>query len=282
AALMLAEAPCDRGAPLHAPPCPRPQAEKKLFNSGRRARLMSRICLTSVARFSASCHMVKVSSLILRYTQEGMPLRYLSRSSRSPYLEWSAGPLNNVENSAALHLCSGGIVEIAKASLKRCKEGCFVGEGGCCSLDPSLDSSKLEEDGGGPGLHITIEETEGDLNFKFDGRERRVDCPGAWVRTLLATRGTKACLRAKTAVVTVRRANFDWSECASSLAAATAVEATEEVWWRGDIRQGLEARRGLLTTSWPKNATECLGARPWEVFPTAAPRRAGGSLEGSL
>ncbi|EED80282.1 predicted protein [Postia placenta Mad-698-R] len=29
-----------------------------------------------------------------------------------------------------LHLCSGGIVEIAKASLKRCKEGCFVGEGG--------------------------------------------------------------------------------------------------------------------------------------------------------
>ncbi|KAF9800131.1 hypothetical protein IEO21_10437 [Rhodonia placenta] len=41
-------------------------AKKKLFNSGQRARPMSSCCLTSVARLSASSHMVKVSSSILR------------------------------------------------------------------------------------------------------------------------------------------------------------------------------------------------------------------------
>ncbi|EED83537.1 predicted protein [Postia placenta Mad-698-R] len=94
AALMLAEAPCDGGVPPRAPPRARPRAEKKLFSLGQRAQLMSRICSTLVARFSAACHVVKVLSLILRYTREGMPLR-------SSYPEQSAGPLNSAENSAA-------------------------------------------------------------------------------------------------------------------------------------------------------------------------------------
>ncbi|OSX61024.1 hypothetical protein POSPLADRAFT_1146063 [Postia placenta MAD-698-R-SB12] len=46
---------------------------------------MSSICSTSVARLSASSHMVNVSSSILQ----------------SPYPEQSAGPLNSAENSAA-------------------------------------------------------------------------------------------------------------------------------------------------------------------------------------
>ncbi|OSX58045.1 hypothetical protein POSPLADRAFT_1155186, partial [Postia placenta MAD-698-R-SB12] len=182
-----------------------------------------------------------------------------------------------------LHLCRGSVVEIAKMGLKCLKEGCFVGEGGRRSLDPDLDGGKLGEDGGDPSSRITIEKTEGNLNLQLKGREGRVNRPGRQrERTLSATRRTKDCPRMEATVVTVCRANFARNECSSGLAAATAVKTIEEAWRRGDIGQGLKSRRGLWTMSWPKNAMECRGARPWEVFPTVAPRRAGGSLEGSL
>ncbi|OSX57850.1 hypothetical protein POSPLADRAFT_1154777, partial [Postia placenta MAD-698-R-SB12] len=170
--------------------------------------------------------------------------------------------------------------------------------GNCDSgpLSPNLDSGKLGEDGSGPGSHVTIEEAEGNLDLQLDGGEGRIDCPvneqlGDEVvafdnrastspyqgrrreKTLLATRGTKDCLRTKATVVTVHRANFARNECLGGLAAVTAMEMVEKVRRRGDVGQGL---------NWPKNVAECHGARSWEALPTAAPKRAGGSLERSL
>ncbi|EED85789.1 predicted protein [Postia placenta Mad-698-R] len=283
AALMLAEAACNWGAPLRAPPRPRPHAKKKLFSSGRQARLMSRICSTSVACLSASFRVVNVSSSILWYTREGMPLKYLSCSSRSPYPERSAGPLNSAENSAALYLCCCLIVEISEAGPEGGGKGRFVCEWGRGPLHSYLHRHELGEVGSGPGAGVSIEQAKCNLHLEFDGGQRRVDQPGRQrERTLLATRGMKDCLQTKATIVTVHWANFTRNECSSGLAAATAVKTIEEARRRGDVGQGLELRRGLRTTSWPKNAAECRGARSWEAFPATAPGRAGGSLEGSL
>ncbi|OSX68213.1 hypothetical protein POSPLADRAFT_1130092 [Postia placenta MAD-698-R-SB12] len=251
AALMLAEAACVEGAPPRAPPRPQPRAEKKLFSSGRRARLMSRICSTSVARLSASCHVVKVSSSIFRYTREGMPLRYLSRSSRSPYPERSAGPLNSAENSAALYLCCRCIVEISEASLEGSGEGCFVPEGGCDPLYTHLHQRELGEVRRGPGAGVAIEQAQRNLYLEFNGRGEGASgspCRGqSWERTLSASGGTEDAAGAEAAVVALRWSNFGRNECSSGLSAESAVKAPEKVRWRGYVRQGLLMWRRALS-----------------------------------
>ncbi|OSX56025.1 hypothetical protein POSPLADRAFT_1161396, partial [Postia placenta MAD-698-R-SB12] len=252
AALMLAEAACDWGAPPRAPPRPRPRAEKKLFSSGRRARLMSRICLTSVARFSAACHVVKVSSSIFRYTREGMPLRYLSRSSRSPYPERSAGPLNSAENSAALYLCRCLVVEISEAGPEGGGKGRFVCERGRSPLHTHLHRCELGKVGSGPRAGISIEQAECDLHLKLDGGQRRVDQPSPCRgrlqgTTLSASGGTEDAAGAEAAVVALRWSNFERSECSSGLSVESAVKAPKEVRWGGHVRQGLLTRGRALS-----------------------------------
>ncbi|OSX64463.1 hypothetical protein POSPLADRAFT_1137618 [Postia placenta MAD-698-R-SB12] len=199
AALMLAEAACIEGAPPRAPPRPRPRAEKKLFSSGLRARLISRICSTSVARFSAACHVVKVSSSIFRYTQEGMLLRYLSRSSRSPYPERSTGPLNSVENSAAAAVKAASFLQgVVTPCTPICTDASWAN-----------DSCHHIEVGGG---------ASGSL------------CQGrSWWETLSAPGGTEDAAGAEAAVVALRWSNFERSECSSGLSAESAVKAPEKV-----------------------------------------------------
>ncbi|KAF9819587.1 hypothetical protein IEO21_02051 [Rhodonia placenta] len=229
---MLAKAACDWGAPPRAPPRPRPRAEKKLFSSGRRARLMSRICSTSVARFSASSHVVKVSSSILRYTWEGMPLRYLSRSSRSPYPERSAGPLNSTENSAAAAVKAASFRNgVVTPCTPICTDFCHhIGVGGGASRSP---------------------------------------CRG-WLqgRTLSALGGTEDAAGAEAAVVALRWSDYEGSECASGLAAETALKALKEarVWreissrltWTGDSLG--KAGGGGDRARVPRGRSRCKGA----------------------
>ncbi|EED77176.1 predicted protein, partial [Postia placenta Mad-698-R] len=76
-----------------------------------------------------------------------------------------------------LHLCHGGIVEVAETGSECCEEGCFIGEGCCRSLSPNLDSGKLGKDGSGPGSCVTIEEAKGNLNLQLNGGEGRVNRP---------------------------------------------------------------------------------------------------------
>ncbi|KAF9798634.1 hypothetical protein IEO21_10683 [Rhodonia placenta] len=79
---------------------------------------MSSCCSTAVVCLSASAHVVNISSSILWHTWEGMPLRYLLRSSRVPYPERSTRPLNSAENSVVVHLSRVNLSAQSLASLK--------------------------------------------------------------------------------------------------------------------------------------------------------------------
>ncbi|KAF9800353.1 hypothetical protein IEO21_10378 [Rhodonia placenta] len=56
----------------------------------------------------------------------------------------------------------------------------------------------------------------------------------------------------------------------------------EQVLERPRSGDGGGGDRGSPEVGWPKNALECCGAQTSGSFPTAAPRRTGGLLEGSL
>ncbi|KAF9801540.1 hypothetical protein IEO21_10085 [Rhodonia placenta] len=198
-----------------------------------------------------------------------MPLRYLSQSSRSPYPERSARPLNSAENSAASFASSTWAAALSsrllKWALSAVAKAASFANGIVTPWVPSCTNTSWAKNGvaqvrASPSrrlratctLSLMVVNNVLTSHIGGVGVSMSPCQEGTLVMTLPATRGTEDCPRAKTAVVTVRRVNFGRSECSSGLVAATAVEATEEVWWRGDVRQGLESRRRLLTMSWPK------------------------------
>ncbi|OSX56531.1 hypothetical protein POSPLADRAFT_1160116, partial [Postia placenta MAD-698-R-SB12] len=107
-------------------------------------------------------------------------------------------------------------------------------------------------------LHLELDSGEGSVDLPFShciggGGVSMSPCHEERVQglTLPVAGRTEDSPGVEAVVVAIHQVDFEGSECVSSLTAAMAVEAMEEVWRWSDICQRLKMRRGPQTTSWP-------------------------------
>ncbi|EED85341.1 predicted protein [Postia placenta Mad-698-R] len=197
--------------------------------------------------------MVKVSSSILRYMREGMPLR-------SPYPERSAGPLNSAENSAASFASStwaaAASSRFPKRALKAAVKAASFLKGVVTPCTPICTDASWAKYGVAQARASPLSRLSAtctlssmvvnDVLINHGGGEEASGSPcrgRLWGKTLPASGGTEDAAGAEAAVVAFRWSNFERSECSSGLSAESAVKVPKEVRQRGyalALAQGLE------------------------------------------